>query len=211
MKRTLEKGQDKIQEICDILRHKTIQPAQDEAHKILEEARKKAAHLIQDAQKHAELVVLDARRLIEQERSVFHSSLAQASKQCLEALRQSIEEKLMNPELHDTVVGQTTDPKVIANLITAMIKAIEKEGLAVDFAALIPASVSVKEVNQLLAENILNKLKTKSVMVGEFAGGAKLRLEGKRMTLDISDAEIEGLLRQYIRKDFRKLLFGNSD
>lgn len=210
MKRTLEKGQDKIQDICDILRRKTLEPAQDEAQKTIEMAKEQAEQIIHEAQRQAEKLITEARKSIEQERNVFQSSLTQAKNQSLESLRQSIEQKLLNKELQEVVVKHTSDPKVIANFITSIVKAIDKEGLAVNLSAVIPSAVNVKDVVQFLAEDVLNKLKDKSVTIGDFAGGAKVRVEGKRMTFDITDAEISELLRSYVRKDFRKLLFGTD-
>jgi V/A-type H+/Na+-transporting ATPase subunit E len=206
-KKTLETGQDKIQKICDVLRRETLEPAEAEAQKIIEEAKKRAEQILLEAKKQIEKQQVDAKKSIEQERNVFQSSLAQAAKQSTEALRQAIEHKLFNPELHNLVGKQSSEPQVIANLITILVKAIEKEGLEADISAYIPSAVSPKEVNQYLAENILNKLKNQSVTIGDFGGGAKLRLEGKRLMLDISDAEIEELLRKFLRKDFRKLIF----
>ena len=82
--RSLEKGQDKIQKICDKLRHDTLEPAEEEAQQILKEARKKAESIKAEAERHAEQLVKQARGQIEQERNVFHSSLHQAAKQTIE-------------------------------------------------------------------------------------------------------------------------------
>lgn len=38
--KSLEKGKDKIQKICDKLRGKTLEPAEKEARQILEDAKK---------------------------------------------------------------------------------------------------------------------------------------------------------------------------
>ena len=73
--------------------------------------------------------------------------------------------------------------------------------------AIIPQSVSAKEVNRFLGEGILNRLKEKSVELGEFAGGAQVKLHDKKMTIDITDKSLMELLSGYVRKDFRKLLF----
>lgn len=207
--RTLESGGEKIQKICDALRHKTLEPAQKEAQQIIAEAKARGEQIILDAQKHAEQMHQEARRTIEQERNVFQSSLSQAGKQALESLRQAIEHKLFNQELHELMVKQTTQPNVIVSLIKAVVQALEKDGLAANIEAYIPANVSVKEVNQLLGAEILNKLKDKSVLIGDHAGGAKIRLENKRLLFDISNAELEDMLKQYVRKDFRKLLFAS--
>lgn len=210
MKKTLENGEDKIQEICDILRRKTLEPAKSEAQNIIDEAKLQADQIIRNAQQHAEQLINDARRSIDQERNVFNSSLHQAGKQAMEALKHEIENKLLNHELHNLIVKNTTDPKIIANLISAIVKAIEKEGLSVDLSAIIPREISAKDIVQYLGQEVLKKLKEGPIAIGDFAGGTKVRLEGKKIVFDISDAEIENLVRGYVRKDFRKLMFIHS-
>jgi V/A-type H+-transporting ATPase subunit E len=90
-----------------------------------------------------------------------------------------------------------------------MIQAIEKDGISTDFSALIPKVASVQELNALLGKSVLERLKEGSVVVGDFAGGAKLKLHDKKMTIDISDSALKELFSRYLRKDFRKLLFGS--
>lgn len=210
MKRTLETRDEKIEKICDILRKETIEPAKSEAEKIINAAKEKAEEIIREARANSEEILAEAQRAIEQKNNVFQSSLEQAAKQSLETLRQSIELKLFNEEFYPLITRHTANPQVIANLINALIKAIEKDGLSVNLTAFIPATLSVDEVNRLLGEQTLKKLKEKSVVLGNFSGGVKIRLNDKKVTLDITDAELAELLRRFVRKDFRKLLFADT-
>lgn len=209
MKRTLDTGEEKISKICDLLRHETLEPAKEEALRIVEEAKQRSEEIIQEAHRRVKELVQEAQKAIEQERNVFHSTLSQAAKQSIEALRQEIEHRLFNSQLHELVTQHTADPQVVANLMTALVKAIEKEGISGDLLAYIPQAVPAKEVTALLTKEILEKLK-KGVQLGNFLGGAKIRVEGRNVTLDISDKEIEDLLQRYVRKDFRKFLFGSA-
>ncbi len=206
--RSLEKGQDKIQKICDKLRRETLEPAKEDAQEILADARKKAENIKVEAEHHAEHLIKQARGQIEQERNVFYSSLQQAAKQTVEGLRQEIEHKLFNEELQSLLEKHLADPKVVAELINGIVKAIEKEGLATDLTAVIPRLVSAEEINLLLLEGIRKRLQGKPLEVGSFAGGAQVKLHGKKMTLDLSDQAIKEMLANYMRKDFRKLIFG---
>lgn len=207
--KTLDKGQDKIKKICSILRDETIEPAKKDAEKIIKEAQKQAEQIINEAHKQAESIINDARHAIEQEKNVFHSSLLQASKQGIEALKQSIEHKLFNEQLVAMLESQTTDPKVISNLINAIVKSVEKEGLEADLTAIIPKNVVPKEVNKLLLEEVLKKLKDHTVTVGNFKGGAQVKIVNKKMTIDISEESLQEILASYIRKDFRKMIFAS--
>ncbi|MGA8164666.1 MAG: V-type ATP synthase subunit E [Waddliaceae bacterium] len=207
MEKTLEKGDDKIQKICDSLRKETLEPAKEEAQKIVEEAKAHAASFLDEAREAADKLLASARESIEKERQVFHSSLEQAAKQSVEKLRQVIEHQLFHDELEAVLLEYTLDPQVIAKIIEAMIKAIDEEGISVEFSAVIPKTASPKDVNRLLGERIQNQLKEKSVSVGEFAGGAQIKLHDKKMTFDMTDRALIELLANYVRKDFRKFLF----
>lgn len=206
--RSLEKGQDKIQKICDKLRHETLEPAEKEAQLILKEAKKKAESIKAEAEKHAEQLIKQAKGQIEQERNVFHSSLQQAAKQTIEGLRQEIEHKLFNQELQHLLENQMSDPKMVADIINGIIQSVEKEGLTTDLSAIIPKVVSPGDVSALLIEGVRKRLKGKPLEIGGFAGGAQVKLLGKNLTIDLSDQVIKELIANYMRKDFRKLIFG---
>ena len=92
--KTLDKGQDKIQKICNVLRQETIEPAQKQAETIVAEAKERAHKIQVEAEKEAEKLHEDARAAIEKEKNVFDSSLSQAVKQSLETLRQEVETAL---------------------------------------------------------------------------------------------------------------------
>jgi V/A-type H+/Na+-transporting ATPase subunit E len=205
--KTLDKGHDKIKKISEQLRHEVLEPAKEETKKIIAEAHERAAEIVAAANKEAEKIISEARQAVEEEKNVFHSSLSQAGKQSIEALRQTIEQQLFNDQLHKALNAETTNPKIIASLIDAIVKAIDKEGLSVDLAAYIPKSVSAKDVNQFLLAGTLKQLKGDGVIVGDFSGGARIKMLDKNLTIDISDQALEELLSKYVRKDFRKLLF----
>lgn len=207
MEKTLEKGEEKIQKICDALRREALEPSKEEAQSIIEDAKTRAKEIIKEAHEQADKVIENAKEAIERERNVFHSSLEQAGKQALEELRQSIEHKLFNDELQQILEGSTTDPKVVSKLIASLVQAIDKEGISTELSAIIPHTVSTKEVNNLIGTEILEKLKEKSVTIGEFGGGAQVKLHDKKMTIDITVDALMELLSNYVRKDFRKLLF----
>lgn len=206
--KSFDRGQEKIQKICDKLRRETIEPAELEAKKILEEANQKAESLKIQAEHHIEQMIKQARGQMEQERNVFHSSLQQAAKQIIEGLRQEIEQKLFNDQIQQMLEHEMGNPKIVAELLNGMIKAIEKEGLTTDLTAIIPRHLSSEEVSALLIDNVRKRLKGKSLEIGDFAAGAQVKMVGKKMTIDLSEQAIKELLADYMRKDFRRLIFG---
>jgi V/A-type H+-transporting ATPase subunit E len=62
-------------------------------------------------------------------------------------------------------------------------------------------------VNALLLKAVIEKLREKSVIVGEGIGGVQLKLHDRKFTLDLSTQALKELVSQYIRKDFREILF----
>lgn len=205
-----ETGKDKVKKICDILRRDTLVPAKQEAEEMIRSAKEKASEIVNEARIEAEKIREAARQEVAREKNIFQSSLGQACKQALESLKQGIEEKLFNQELTRLIGKQTQDPKVLAELIEAVVRAIEKEGTDVDLSVVIPASIPARSVNLLLAKETLDRLKENSVLVGSVTGGIQVKLHKDDITLDISDTALKELVARYIRKDFRELIFGTQ-
>lgn len=204
--KTLEKGGEKIKKICEALRNETLEPAKSDAKKIIEDAQAEREKIIRHAEQEAKALIAQARKQIEQERRVFDTSLSQAARQGMESLKQNIERQLFNHQLAEMIEKSTATPKAIASLLDAIVTALKKEGLDADLEAIIPKHVNPSEVNALLAQDILEKLKA-GILVGDFSGGAQVRVKDKKMTIDISDRAVGELLSGYLREDFRKLFF----
>ena len=203
----MQTGKDKIKNICDILKNEALVPAHQEAENIILKAQKKAESIVKDAEKEAEDILSKAKDKISQEKNVFDSALLQASRQSLQALRQEIEVDLFDVGLESLVVRGSSDPGLLSKLIDSLVKAIDKEGISVDFSVIIPEAVSKDEVNKLLAEDVVKRLKDNGVILGKFEGGVRVLLHDKKLTLDISDVALRDLLGSYLRKDFRNILF----
>ncbi len=206
----METGKDKVKKICDILRRETLEPAKVEAEETVSKARQEAETIIEEARLTIQKMEYESKQEIERQKTVFQSSLSQACKQAIESLRQSIVEKLFNPELARLVSKQTQDPSLIAQLIQVVVKAVEKEGLDANLSVYIPAAVPAKAINALLAAEILGRLKEKSVLIGSLTGGIEVKLHNENVTVDITDAALKEIIANYIRKDFRELFFGKS-
>ena len=203
----LESGKDKVKKICEVLKKETLEPAKKEAEEILHQAHATAENIISQANAKAKDIESAAKKEIERQRNVFQSSLHQACKQSIESLKQEIENNLFSKDLSSLITKQTQDPKVIAELVTAVVNAIEKEGINSDITAYVSSAVPAKAINSLLAQNILHRLKEKEVVLGSMQGGVAVKLHKENITLDITDIALKELVSQYIRKDFRDMLF----
>lgn len=205
---TLENSEDKIAAICKQLKEETLEPAKQEAQKVISDAQAEAERIISEAKGDAEELLQQARAAIAKERNVFESSLAQSGKQSVEALRQDIEKRLFNQELASMVEGSTADTALVSKIIDALIEAVRKDGVQADLSAVVPRAVPAKDVAATLGEAVVDSLKGGALQVGSFKGGAQLKWHDRKLTLDITDEALKELLSQYVRKDFRKLLFG---
>jgi len=203
----LETGKDKIQKICDSLRKETLEPAKQEAREIVENSHLQAAEVVNEAQKKAAAMIQAAEMEIDEKRKVFQASMNLACRQGIEQLKQKIEKELFDKELADLIGKEMADPKLIANLLNAFMRSMEEKGVEEDFVAVIPKGISPRSINELLASKTLERLHNKSVVAGDFAGGVQIQMKGRQITIDISDAVVRELIGQYIRRDFRDLVF----
>lgn len=210
--KTLEKGQEKIKKICDLLREESLEPAKREGERIVDEAQRQAQSLIAQAEQEAGRIVAEARKEMEQEKNAFEASLLLSSKQALESLREEIEKKFFNEHLPSVISKNAADPKVVAELLSAIVQALKKDGLAAELNAIVPNSIQPRQVNELLLADVLNTLKDKSVQIGNFGGGVQLKIDKKNLTIDVSDRALKELLSTYlVRKDFRKMIFEGQE
>lgn len=200
-------GTKKIQEICDLLKKETLEPAKQEAKEILENAKMQAQEIVENAKKEALLLKEKAKKALEQEKAVFDSSLSLAARQSVERLKQDIEENLFNKSL-DKVLGQELSrPEIIAKILTAIITAIQKEGTDADVTAYIAKGVDARKVNELIGQDIKETLREKEVRLGSFDGGVQIKLHKEMITIDISEKVVNDLLREYLVEDFRVFFF----
>ncbi len=207
---TSEHGQDKVKKICEALKNETLDPARREAEIIVKDANIKAEKLIANAKEKGAEMIAEAKKKIAQEKATFESALKMGARQTVESLKQIVEKEFFNKELTKLIDGEMKKPEVVAKLVEAIVKAIDKEGIEADLEAIIPKSISAESVNSALGSAIIDRLKAKGVVLGEIEGGAEVKMLDAHLTLDISDEALKNLLADYIRDDFRELIFNNS-
>jgi V/A-type H+-transporting ATPase subunit E len=211
MKQEVVSGKDKVKQICEVLRKETLEPAIDEAKKVLEDAKVKAEGIVAEAKDKAAKLIAEAEKDIEKKYGVFKASLNQGARQSVEWLKQEIEERLLNQNLGAMIAGATGGADVLASMVKAVIGAVAEEGLETDLSVIIPSAVEPKQVNDLLGQDLVEKLKEKSVVVGPQKGGIALKLHKDRITIDLTDEALLDLMTRYVRKDFHKYFFVNKD
>jgi V/A-type H+-transporting ATPase subunit E len=205
----LETGKDKVKKICDLLKKETLEPARHEADALIAEAKKLADQIIQQAREQAEKTINQAREEIEKQKTVFQASLSQACRQTLDMLKEKIEFKLFDPELNQLILKPLQSPSIIAKMIDAIVGGIEKDGIDSNIDLLVSAAVEPREINELLSSHVLNRLNGQSVKLSSIGGGIEVKILKDHITIDLSDTAIRELVANYIRKDFRALVFGS--
>jgi len=203
----LQQGRDKVKQICDLLKKEALKPAENEANQILEKARCQVDELLSQAKLKAKLILEEAHNEIEKQKKSFHVSLLQASRQTVQELKELIQNKLFHPELFRLVTQNLQKPEIIAQLITVMVEAIKKEGIDTDLNVAIAHSIPPKKICELLAQEVLQRLKDKQVTLSSIGGGIEVKLLQEKITIDFSDRAIQELLTQYIRPHFKDYIF----
>lgn len=205
--KNLESGKDKIQKICDVIRKETLDPAKQEAREIIENAHSQAAEIVKEAMEKGAAHTREVSMEIEEKKRLLESSLKLSCRQAVEMLKQKIEEGLFSRELATLVEAEMKKPNVIGELIESFMRGLEAKGIEEDFEAVIPKEISPKAINALLSKKVLERLKNETVVVGDIHGGVQLRMKGRQITIDISENGVRELIGNYIRRDFRDLIF----
>lgn len=208
--KSVDTGKEKVKKICEVLRKETLDPAKKEGDQIIAKARADAEKIIEEARREANRIHEEAKKKINEERNVFQASMNLAAKKSIDTLKQQIERRLFNPELEKLIAEKMDEPKVVAELISAIVSAIEKEGLSGDLKALVSKAVNVEAVNSALIKGIAERLKSKSVEIGEIKGGAQVKIVDQNLTIDLSDDAIKALLASFVRDDFRSVIFAST-
>lgn len=204
---SVDTGKETVKRICEVLKEDTLNPAREEAESIIHKAKADAERITEDAQKQAKQMKEAAIKEIEGREKVFRSSLNVACKKTLEELKQDIEENLFAIGIKNFIGDQMKSPEIITKLIIAIISAIEKEGVDADLRAIIPSTLSVEEINQQLALEVLNRLEEKSVVLGKISAGVQVKMVNQDLTLDMTQGTLESLVSRYVREDFKALIF----
>jgi len=203
----LEKGKDKIQKICDMLRQETLLPAQSEAKGVIEKAQIEAEQIVHQAHQEAQKLIAEAHAQLEKEKKAVKMALQLAARQAVGSLKQEIESKLFDEPLKKLIVRDSHQPQMIADWLQALVQAVKKEGMDAHLGAVVPKNCSIDALMPLLAQEVAETLKKGSISIGAFAGGVQLKLIDKNITIDMSDRALEELLAGHLRKEFRKYVF----
>lgn len=199
--------EDRLQELIGELKTKTLDPALKAAEQVKKDAQSFADQLIAQAQAQKEQILQETQREVEQKHKAFQSSLKNAKRQAVDALRQEIETGIFNPEIRSVIDDEANETKLVRQAIEVMIHAAGNEG---DFKAYVSEKIKPEDVAKGFTKTLLKQIDGKVYPLKSLRGGAQLRVEKGSMTLDLSSEAIANLLSTYMRLEFRKLVFGEE-
>ena len=206
---TLEKGKNKLGEICDILRKETLEPAQGEAKQIVDQAKEESQKIIDLANAEAQQLKDAAAAQIEKDRKLFESSMDLASKQTFNQLKEKIQDHLFNDELHSIASEIMKEGDLAAKLVGAIVNTIEKEGLHTNLSLALSGSIKPEDVSKNLVSNAAEKMKNGQISIESISDGAKVSIADQRVSVDISEQSLKDLLGSFLRDSFKEILFKN--
>lgn len=207
---TLEKGKNKLGQICDILRKETLEPAQNEAQRIIDDAKQEAQKIIEKAHVDGKTLIDEAHEKITQEKKLFESSMDLGVKQAFNQLKELIKAKLFNDELLNLSEKVIADKDLISKLVATIISAVDKEGLDAHFTVFLSKSMSQEEVSRYLAEKVVARVKNGEISIETTpANGAKVVLKDQKMSVDISEQSLKELMGSFLKESFKDVLFKN--
>lgn len=206
---TLDKGKNKLGEICDILRKETLEPAQKEAKQIIESSKKEGDKIIERAMLEARQLVEEAQSKIAQEKKLFESSMDLASKQTFNQLQHMVFEQLFNQGLSDLSSSILRQGDVMAKLVATIINTLEKEGLNGNVSLALAKEINPSEVSKYLVATAIEKVKNGGVKIDTLAEGARVEIKDKKMTIDVSPQSLKDLMGNFLRDSFKQILFKN--
>ena len=201
----LESGEDRVKELCEILRNDTIQPAKEEAAKIIREAKEEATHIIARANEDADDIMKNLKRDLEKMQSVSDASIELAIKQGISKLKQLVAE-MFNEELFNLADSMMNDTEVLTKVVDALVKALEKDGLGADLQLVLANGVSKDELIGKLALGVRSKLEKGGVKIGEFKSGVVVKVVDKKMAIEMTDKAVVELISSYVSDDLSEKL-----
>lgn len=206
----MESSKDKLRKICDLLRRETLQPAKQEAAAIIAAAREESAEIVNRAEKQATELSRIADERISKEEKRSQVAIEQGIHQALEHLRQSIEEELFSPALHELIAEHLYEPEGFASLLNSSIDQLIREGHHGDIVVTIGNHLPTQKINALLTNTVINRLKQQKVHLKDIEG-AEITVADSSFRLEINAQGIRDLLWRFLRTDLRNILFKEQE
>ncbi len=205
----LETADNKVKEICEMLRKETLEPAQNQAKKIIEDAENEAEELIRKAREEIHHLREKNKLELEKELKVHEGSIQLAISQGVSTFRQRIE-KMFSHELDLEIERDMGKEDVVAAAISLILGLIEKEGLGVNLSVMLPKHVDLAAICSKLKHDFSEKVRKAAIQLDDIKGGALIKLKDKKMSIELTDTAIKDLLASFVIPELREKIFSDE-
>lgn len=202
----LDTADNKVKEICDILKRETLEPAQGEAKRIVEQAEKEADEIVRRAKEEVSRIREENKKALERELKIHEGSIQLAIRQGVSALRQGVE-KIFSGELDAEVEKIMGREDVVAKAIDVILGCVEKEGLGTNLKVVLSKHVDIQAICGKLTHEFSERVKKGALQIEDIKGGVEVKLKDKKMSIDMTDTAVKELLASYVIPELREKIF----
>jgi V/A-type H+-transporting ATPase subunit E len=205
-----------VQMLIDRIRDQGVQSANREAARILQDAEAKASQLLADAQKQVEQLRAKATADIEAEQAAAQEALKLSARDTVMRLKNLVSTAFEN-FVHRLVTTATQDRELMKNLILVLAghsadEFIKDKQIQILLSDALLTGKSDPKLRELGKQTILS-LSSDMLREGvelipsiSVEGGAKVRLVGEQLEIDLSDKAISKMLAAQLLPRFHALL-----
>jgi V/A-type H+-transporting ATPase subunit E len=212
------KTESSVQALIDRIRDQGVQNANREAARIVAEAESKAAQLLADAQKQAEQMRMKAAADIEAERSAAEEALKLSARDTIQRLK-NVVGAAFETFVRRLVTQTAQDRQLMNNLILVLAghsaeEFIKDKDIQILLSKAILTGTSDPKLRELGKQTILSlssgmlREGVQLIPSDSVEGGAKVRLVGEQLEIDLSDKAIAKMLSEHLLPRFQAILTG---
>jgi V/A-type H+-transporting ATPase subunit E len=207
-----------VQALIDRIRDQGVQSANQEAARILTEAEAKAAQLLAEAQKQVEQLRVKATADIEAEQATAQEALKLSARDTILRLKNGVA-AAFETFVHRLVTTAMQDRELMKNLILVLAghsaeEFIKDKQIQILLSEAILTGKSDPKLRDLGKQTILSlssdmlREGVELIPSSSIEGGAKVRLVGEQLEIDLSDRAISKMLADRLLPRFQAILTG---
>ncbi|MEC4747248.1 hypothetical protein [Methylomicrobium sp. Wu6] len=209
-----------VQALIDRIRDQGVQSANREAARILAEAEAKASHLLAEAQKQVEQLRAKATADIEAEQAAAQEALKLSARDTVKRLK-NVVAAAFETFVRRLVTTATQDRELMKNLILVLAghsaeEFIKEKKIQILLSEAILTGQSDPKLRDLGKQTILSlssdmlREGVELIPSSSVEGGAKVRLVGEQLEIDLSDKAISKMLAAHLLPRFQTILTGGD-
>jgi len=197
-----------VQALIDRLYEEGVKPGRDEGAQILAEAKREAARLLDEAREEARQIRSDAHMHVEAERKAAREALRVAVRDTVLELREQLQltfehhvEKLLSSKLEEEAFLEEV-------ILLIARRAVETEGLT-DLSLFVGTGGIAPEKAERFIASVAAKMLETGVTLAPYKGrGIRIVLEGRSLTIDLSETVLAALINRMIAPRYREVFEG---